>query len=65
MTKVIITIREIAEMIELSSMPLKSIVSSYYIDDNTIVHCKDNNTDYPLKTASLLIAYIEEQLKIK
>ena len=38
-----IKISEIVEMMELSSMTLPVIVESYFIDENTIVHCVDNN----------------------
>lgn len=60
-----IKISEIVEMMELSSMTLPVIVESYFIDENTIVHCVDNNTNYTKKEMDSFIEYIENRIRIR
>ncbi len=60
-----IKISEIVEMMELSSMTLPVIVENYFIDENSIIHCIDNNTKYTKKEMDSFIEYIENRLGIK
>ena len=60
-----IKISEIVEMLESSSMTLPVIVESYFIDENTIVHCLDNNTNYTHGEMNSFIEYIENRIRIR
>lgn len=62
MTIVNISVGQVVEMLEMTTMSIEAIVYSFYLNDRTIVHCMDNNTDYPGNEANLLIAYMNDQI---
>ena len=60
-----ISIAQIIEMCETSAMSIRDIVWSFFLDDKTIVHCIDNNTDYRSTEVDSLIKYVENRINNK
>lgn len=61
-----ISIEQIVEMITMGFMySIESAVMSFYINDDIVLHCVNNNDDYPKCKASELIKYMEDQIENK
>ena len=43
---------------------VEEFVDNSFIDENVIVHCKDNDKDYKKQEAGKLVAFIESKVNI-
>ena len=59
MNKIDISIGEVVEVVTTSPLSVRQFIENLYVNNETIVHCVNNDVDYPTSKKDSLIAYME------
>lgn len=59
MNKIEISIGEVVDVVTTSSLSVRQFIENLYVNNETIVHCINNDVDYPISKKDSLISYME------